>query len=54
MACVQMKWFLLFLPRMMFSVAKQRVMMAKLCGSKLAYRHRALTSARKLEERKQQ
>ena len=25
---VQRKWFLLFLPRMMFSVAKQRVMMA--------------------------
>ena len=46
-------WFLLFLPLMMFSVAKQRVMMAGRVRE-CALRHKALTAARKLEELKHQ
>lgn len=42
-----------FLPLMMFSVAKQRVMMAGRVRE-CALRHKALTAARKLEELKHQ
>ena len=46
-------WFLLFLPLMMFSVAKQRVMMTGRVRER-ALRRNALTSTRKLEELKHQ
>ena len=41
----------MFLPRMMFPVAKQRVVMAGLM-QELALKHKAMISTRKLEERK--
>ena len=42
-----------FLPRMMFSVARQRVMMGGLV-QELALRHTAIPSAQRLEELKHQ